>query len=211
MSIPAISGNWFSNLSSQSTFQKIEQDFKQLGSDLQSGNLTAAQAVYFNQQQDHPQTSAASSQASAASSQTSASSSQTGNPIEQALNQLSQDLQAGNLTAAQQDYQTLQQDLKSQAAQWFQPGQGTEGSWHHHHHYHNESSSSGRSSQISQLTSQLGQDLQSGDLTSAQQDFTSLQSLFGRFGQSGDQQSYTSTEQSSTSSDSTSSTISVNA
>jgi hypothetical protein len=64
--------------------------------------------------------------------------------------------------------------------------------------------SSSGSSQISRLMFQLGQDLQSGDLSSAQQTFASLQSLFAQFNQNGDQQS-------STSSESTSSTISVNA
>jgi len=85
----------------------------------------------------------------------------TANPIAQELQQLSTDLQLGNLTAARQDYSNLQQDFQNQAAQ--RP---------HHHHY---SSGSQDNNAISQLFSQIGQDLQSGDLTSAQQAYTTLQ------------------------------------
>jgi len=189
MSISAISANSYSDYGSQSMFDKIKQEFQQLSSDLQSGNLSAAQSDFVTLQQDLPQSSD--------------SSSQTSNPIEQAFNQLSKDLQAGNLTAAQQDFKTIQQDLQNQAAQGSQSDDATEGAQHHHHH-HGASGSNSESSQISKLMSQLGKDLQSGDLTSAQQDFTSLQSLFAKLSQSGYQQP-------STSSESTTSTFSVNA
>jgi len=211
MSVSAISGNSYSDYSSQSSFQQIEQEFQQLGSDLQSGNLTAAQADFVTLQRDLPQTSSSSS------SQTNdPSSNPTSNPIEQAFNQLSQDLQAGNLTAAQQDYQTLQQDFQNQAEHRSQPAQGTQGAYGHHHHHHDGGSgSSSKSSQVSQLMSQLGQEFQSGDLTSAQKTFASLQNLFGQslFGQSnqnGEQQPCTASEPTATS-ESTASTISVNA
>ncbi|MDR3755110.1 MAG: hypothetical protein P4K93_17150 [Terracidiphilus sp.] len=188
MSIFAIQANSNYDLFSQSSFQKLEQELQQLGTDLQSGNLTAAQADYVTLQQDLPQTSD--------------SYSQTSNPIEQAFNQLSKDLQAGNLTAAQQDFQTIQKDLQNQAAHGSQSDDATEGARHHHHHHGGSGSS--ESNQISKLMSQLGKDLQSGNLTSAQQDFTSLQSLFAKFSQS-------SSQQSSTSSESATSTFSVNA
>jgi outer membrane protein assembly factor BamD (BamD/ComL family) len=184
MSISAISGSSCSDYSTQnSLFQQIQQEFQQLGSDLQSGNLSAAQQDYVTLQQELPQTSNSSSQST--------------NPLEQAFSQLSQDLQSGNLTAALQDYQTIQKDLQSQASQWSQSAQGTEGAGRHHH-------PGGEKNQISQLMNQLGQDLQSGNLTAAQQDFSSLQSIFAQF--SGQQAST-----SSTSSDSSTSTISVNA
>jgi outer membrane protein assembly factor BamD (BamD/ComL family) len=184
MSISAISGSSYSDYSTQnSLFQQIQKEFQQLGSDLQSGNLSAAQQDYVTLQQDM--------------SPTSDSSSQSANPLEQAFSQLSQDLQSGNLTAALQDYQTIQKDLQSQASQWSQSTQGTEGAGKHHHH-------GGEKNEISQLMNQLGQDLQSGNLTAAQQDFSSLQNIFAQF--SGQQASA-----SSTSSDSSTSTISVNA
>jgi outer membrane protein assembly factor BamD (BamD/ComL family) len=68
----------------------------------------------------------------------------------QDFQQLGQDLQAGNLSAAQSDFTTLQQ-LTGQ-----------------------NSSASQSSHSISQDFSQLGQDLQAGNLTAAQQDFSTI-------------------------------------
>jgi outer membrane protein assembly factor BamD (BamD/ComL family) len=140
--------------------QQIQQDFTQLGQDLQSGNLSAAQSDFVTLQNDMPQTGS-----------TSSSTSQSSNPIAQAFSQLSQDLQSGNLTAAQQDYSTIQQDFQNQASQT-----------HHRHHHHHFGGS--QQSQASQLFAQLGQDLQSGNLSDAQSDFTALQSLLQNGGSS---------------------------
>ncbi len=74
-------------------------------------------------------------------------------------------LQSGNLSAAQQDYTTIQQDFQNQATQ--NQTQETEG--HHHHH------GGGGSSEISQLLDQLGTALQSGNVSSAQSTFNTLQ------------------------------------
>lgn len=133
-----------------SQMQQVQQEFQQLGTDLQSGNLSAAQSDFATLQQEMPQTG-------------STSTAQSNNPIAQAFNQLSQDLQSGNLTAAQNDYSTIQQDFQSRASQG------------HHHHHHGLGG--GANSQVSQLFDQLGQDLQSGNLSSAQSDFSSLQQL----------------------------------
>jgi soluble cytochrome b562 len=146
------------NGNAQNGIQQIQQEFQQLGQDLQSGNLSAAQADFATLQQLVPQAN-------------SASSSQSSNPIAQEFNQLSQALQAGNLSAAQQDYATIQQDFQNQAAQ----GQG-----HHHHHHHGSGGGSGASG-ISQLLSQLGQALQSGNLSAAQQAYSSLEQVFQQF------------------------------
>lgn len=137
----------------QSRMQQFRKDFQQLGQDLQTGNLSGAQADFAALQKDGPQSS---------------SSSQNSSPIAQAFQQLSTDLQSGNLTGAQQDFSTIQQDFQNQASQMQRP--------HHHHHRHSgESDNSSNASAISQLMTQLGQNLQSGDLTSAQQAYTSLQ------------------------------------
>ena len=97
----------------------IAQAFAQLGQDLQSGNLQAAQQDYTTVQQDVQQSAgqqvgghhhhhhAEGSQGSSSS----ASSSQT-NPIVQAFSQLEQTLQAGNLSGAQSAFSTLQNDLQ---------------------------------------------------------------------------------------------------
>jgi len=135
----------------QSRMQQFRKDFQQLGQDLQTGNLSGAQADFAALQKDGPRSS---------------SSSQNSSPIAQAFQQLSTDLQSGNLTAAQQDFSTIQQDFQNQASQMQRP--------HHHHHMHSSESNS-ITSAISQLMTQLGQNLQSGNLTSAQQAYTSLQ------------------------------------
>jgi len=65
---------------------------------------------------------------------------------------LGQDLQAGNLSAAQADFATLQQNSPSAS-----PATATTGT------------------PIAQAFSQLGKDLQSGNLAGAQQDFSTIQ------------------------------------
>jgi len=80
----------------QANQQQFLQEFQQLGQDLQSGNLSAAQSDFATLQQSTSTASASSS-----------------NPIAQAFNELGQDLQSGNTTAAQQDYTQLQKDLQN--------------------------------------------------------------------------------------------------
>ncbi|MFZ3264067.1 MAG: hypothetical protein WA172_08700 [Terriglobales bacterium] len=151
MSVSGISSSLYNPESVQSVFQQFQQTFQQLGQDLQSGNLSAAQSDFAALQKLQPQGSASSSL-------------QSNSPIAQAFSQLSQDLQSGNLSGAQQDYTTIQQAFQSQTAS----SQGTQG----HHHHHGGGNGSG---EISQLLDQLGTDLQSGDLSSAQSTFTTLQ------------------------------------
>jgi hypothetical protein len=84
-------------------------------------------------------------------------------PVHQAIQQLGQDLQAGNLTAAQADFATLEQDSK------FVSG-AVNGSTSTH-----SSTSSQNANPMAQAFNQLAQDLQAGNLTAAQQDFTGIQ------------------------------------
>jgi soluble cytochrome b562 len=109
MSVSGISSSGFFDYNTQSVqnrMQQFQQEFQKLGQDLQSGNLSAAQADFATLQPSAP-----------------TSSSQGTNPITQEFSQLSKDLQAGNVSAAQQDYATIQQDFQNQAA-------------HGHHHHH---------------------------------------------------------------------------
>jgi outer membrane protein assembly factor BamD (BamD/ComL family) len=155
MSVSGISStSLYNTQSTQNNLQQIQQTFQQLGQDLQSGNLSAAQSDFATLQKLVPQSS-------------STSSSQSNSPIAQAFSQLAKDLQSGNLSAAQQDYTTIQQDFQNQATQG--QTQATEG--HHHHH----GGGSSGSNDITQLLDDLGQSLQSGDLSSAQSAFTTLQ------------------------------------
>lgn len=150
MSVSGIlSSNLFSSTTSvQDRMQQFRKDFQQLGQDLQTGNLTGAQSDFAALQKDMPQ---------------STSSPQGNTSIAQTIQQLSNDLQSGNLTGAQQDYNTLQQDFQNQASPMQRP---------HHHHRH---AGGGQDNGISQVLAQLGQELQSGDLASAQKAYSTLQ------------------------------------
>jgi outer membrane protein assembly factor BamD (BamD/ComL family) len=156
MSVSAVSSNGLSGYSSQDSIQQMQKEFQQLGQDLQSGNLSAAQSDFVTLQSIAPQSAS--------------SSSQSGSQIQQEFSALGQDLQSGNLSAAQQAYTKIQQSFQSQASQSQQ--EPKVGGGHHHHH------GGGGSSEVSQLMDQLGTDLQSGNLTAAQQAYTSLQSDF---------------------------------
>jgi hypothetical protein len=183
MSVSSISSSnllpYYSTQDAQSRMKQFQQEFQQLGQDLQSGDLTAAQSDFATLQQLMPQNN-------------STSSAQSNNPIAQAFSQLSKDLQAGDLSAAQQDYSTIQQDFQNQAAKM-----------HGHHHHHG--GGGGETNAISQLMTQMGQALQSGDLSTAQSVFTSLQQELQQLSQTGGLSSAQKSSQSS------STGISVNA
>ena len=115
MSIASIASSTllhYSGQAIQSNRQKWQQSMQQLGQDLQSGNLSAAQSDFATLQQMAPQIG-------------STSSSQSNSSVAQDFTQLGKDLQAGNTTAAQQDYAQLQHDVSPTAA----------GAAHHHHHH----------------------------------------------------------------------------
>ena len=156
MSIAGIASSIFSQLGSLQSNKpsQTQSEFQQLAQDLQTGNLSAAQTDFAALQQNAP------------AGQTSSSS-----PLSQAFSTLGKDLQAGNLSAAQQDFATLKQDVTNlqQAAQ-----QGVQ-VHHHHHHAAEPESSSTQPNSIAQLFSTLGQDLQTGSLSGAQQAYSALQ------------------------------------
>jgi hypothetical protein len=144
-------GNFLQSYNTQNTqnkFQQIQTEFQQLGQDLQSGNLSQAQADFATLSQQLP----------IAQQQTGAS------PLAQGFQALAKDLQAGNLSAAQQDFAAIQQ-----AAQ--------QGSSHrpHHHHGHHGGAEQQQGNTLSQAFGALGQALQSGNLSSAQQAYATLQ------------------------------------
>jgi len=105
----------------------VAQQFAQLGQDLQSGKLQAAQQDYTNLQQTAQQGGAQNGVQQAGghhrhghhhhgghlqSASSSSASSQQSNPIAAAFSTLAQDLQAGNLSGAQSAFATLQNDLQ---------------------------------------------------------------------------------------------------
>lgn len=156
MSVIGISStNYFTQQQAvQNNQQQFLQEFQQLGKDLTAGKLSAAQTDFATLQQTGPQSN----------------SSLVNDPIAQAFNQLGQDLQAGNTTAAQQDYTNLQKDFQNT------PRQATGHHRHAHHGTETEGPGGGgnANTQIANLFQQLGQDLQSNNLTGAQQAYNSL-------------------------------------
>ncbi|MGP0018077.1 MAG: hypothetical protein ACLPHP_05880 [Candidatus Sulfotelmatobacter sp.] len=143
------------NQNLQNKLRQFQQEFQQLGTDLQAGNLSAAQ-------QDFSTLPASATQSSSTSSTASS------NPIVQAFNQLAQDLQSGNLSAAQQDYGTLKQDFQKT-----DPGHNNLS-----HHVHGWEGGN-------QPVSPWGQVPQTGDVPSAQTAYNSLLQDFQQIG-SGD-------------------------
>ena len=157
--------------------QQRAQDYQALADDLQSGNLSGAQNAFSSLQQllsDFTPATASLNQSSDAT--TSSGTSSDTSPITTNLTALGQALQAGDLSGAQSDFQKLTQDLQSM------------GAGHHHHHHHKTSAGADDANSTStnpintDLTS-LGQALQSGDLTVAQNSFSQLQQDMQALGQ----------------------------
>jgi hypothetical protein len=149
----------------QSRAQQIQHEFQQLGQDLKSGNLSAAQTDFVTLQSGLQQNSSSTTQSS--------------NPIVQDFTQLANDLKTGNLSAAQRDFTALQESLNNAS---------TAGAQGHHHHHHASDSSGGNTansigSSINQAFTQLGQALQAGNLPNAQAAYTTLQQDFQVFTQ----------------------------
>ncbi len=170
MSISALSSNLISDLAPQhwqNPFQEIKQDFQQLASALQSGNLSGAQSAYSNIQQ--------LLQGSQGSSTSNTSSTSTGsNTLQNDFAALGQALQSGDLSTAQSAFAQLKSDFQASrpsggagAAQG--PSQGDD--------QYVASQGQNPVEQALQDYTQLASDLQSGNLTAAQSDYTNLQQL----------------------------------
>ena len=115
MSVGAILGSVLQSAlaatNSPSKFKQFQQEFQQLGKDLQSGNLGQAQSDLERLEHNSPflRAGTAASTTSASGASVGASS----NPIAQAFNQLERDLKAGNVAAAQRDLSTIQQNFQN--------------------------------------------------------------------------------------------------
>jgi outer membrane protein assembly factor BamD (BamD/ComL family) len=166
--------NTQSSQNTQSTFQQIKTEFQQLGQDLQSGNVMAAQSDFTTLS-----TNLSTTLQAPAATATSTAANPSASPLATAFAQLGQDLQSGNLQGAQQDYTTVQQDAQQQSA-------SQQVSGHHGHHTESSQSSSSSSSQqtnpINQAFGALAQDLQAGNLSGAQSAFSALQNDLQQIG-----------------------------
>jgi hypothetical protein len=173
MSILALASTALSSLlsttqntpSGQGQFQRVQSEFQQLGQDLQTGNLAQAR-------QDYATKNGTTAAAPPAAVTTTAAPTLNSNPIAQAFDALSTALQNGNITATQQDFATIQQDAQQQ--------QGS--SQVHHHHHHGGGGGGGQQgNQVSQAVDSLSSALQSGNLSSAQTAFATLQQDLQQF------------------------------
>jgi soluble cytochrome b562 len=111
MSVTGITSTLF-NLPAQSIsnrFKQFQEDFQQLGQDLQTGNLNAAQSDVANLQKLR------------SSSTDTSSNSASNTSVAQTLQQLGSDLKSGDLKDAQQLYSDLVQKLQTRRP-------------HHEHH-----------------------------------------------------------------------------
>jgi hypothetical protein len=143
---------------------------QKLSQDLQSGNLSAAQSDFATLKAAFSQPAASTGTVSTPST----SGASTSNPVAQAFNQLAADLQSGNLSAAQKDLSSVQQDLQSQGGP----------STNHFHHHHRLSTGDGGSTDpnpILQDLNQVGQNLTSSNLAGAQQAYATLQQELQQF------------------------------
>jgi outer membrane protein assembly factor BamD (BamD/ComL family) len=115
MSVSPISGinNWYQQQtqSVQNNQQLFQQEFQQLGKDLQSGNVSAAQQDFAKLQQDSPTAVKALTHHRHPHRMGGSGSDSNTNEVSQLFNQLGQDLQTGNVSAAQQAYSSLLQNL----------------------------------------------------------------------------------------------------
>jgi len=156
MSVSAISGALVSHFMpsghsghSHGKSQQIKSDFEQLADDLESGNLTGAQQDVSALGQDIPATQQGSS-----------------NPMLKSLGNVGQDLQSGNLSSAKQDFATLQSSV--QQAWALRPGS--------HTRVHTVPSGAGLGgATLGQDFDALKQALQLGNISSAQQAYSTLQ------------------------------------
>ena len=172
MSIAGIAASsFFSGAIAQSAHTKVkqaQQDFQRLGQDLQAGNLAQAQTDLTALHKDFTEApSAIEGLARQGMAQQGVAQNDSG-PVQPRFQQLSQDLKAGNLGAAKADFATLRQDL--------QPGTGPAIHPHRHPRYAEESAAN--TNGVAQVLGQLGQALQSSNISAAQQSYATLQKEF---------------------------------
>ena len=164
MSISALSFNLITDLSQQqrqNPFQQMRQDFSQLASALQSGDLSTAQSAYSNLEQ------LLQARQSGPTSNTGSTPATT---IQNDFASVGQALQSGSIDQAQTAFSQMQKDLLAfrQTPSAAPPVEDQ---------YVPSTSQQGLSltQQVQQNFAQLNESLQSGDLTGAQSAFASLQ------------------------------------
>ncbi len=136
----------------QSLTQQVQQDYAQVASSLQSGNLTGAQSAFASLQQalqsQGPTTLSPTAQSTTATPATTSGT----DTISNDFNALGSALSSGSLTQAQSAFSQLQNDIQTaQQASGTQAQSLTQAltaavQGHHHHHHHGGGGSSTQSS-----------------------------------------------------------------
>jgi len=128
--------------------QQVQQDYAQLNSSLQSGDLSGAQSAFASLQQALQSQGAQGTATPANQSPTNSGA----DTITNDFNALGSALSSGNLTQAQGAFSTLQNDIQTAQQAAGSAGQSlTQGltqmvKGHHHHHHHGGGGSSTESS-----------------------------------------------------------------
>jgi hypothetical protein len=122
----------------QNPAQQVRQDYAQLATALQSGNLTNARSA-FTALEQALETQTGTNATSTSTTSTSTTSTSSSDPIANDLGALGQALSSGNLTQAQSTFSQLQSDIKTAQQAAGSQSQGLaqalgEGRHHHHHH-----------------------------------------------------------------------------
>ena len=142
---------------------QFQKELQQLSQDLQAGNLSASQ-VDFAALQKLGGVSSPTASSSAPATATAAAPSVS--PLAADLRQLGKDVEAGNLSVAQQDFTKLQADAQSET-------QGA--SAHHHRHYDG--------GVAGPVIDHFNPAAKTGGLTAAQQGYSALQGVLQQFAQ----------------------------
>ena len=151
MSISAVCSNSsFAQSDSTSVMNQWKQDFRQLASALQSGNLAGAQKA-FKALQQLQQSNPSGGQSSNGQSASSGNS-----PIQNDFAALGQALSSGNLSAAQGDFSQLQSAMQAAGANG---ASGGAQSAHHGHHHRHVSSGTDSDNSAGGATSSTGSNL----------------------------------------------------
>lgn len=170
MSISALSSSLVSDLSQQqwqNPFQQIRQDFKELASALQSGDLSDAQTAYSNIQQVLEANQGSSNSNPSSNGSTT---------LQNDFSALGQALQSGDLNQAQSAFSQLISDFQA-ARQPGSPGGVGWASQAQDQYVPSGSQTQNTVQEALQDYVQLANDVQSGDLTDAQSAYSSLQQL----------------------------------
>jgi len=175
MSVSSISSSTAINRADwRSTVKQGKQDFSQLLGALQSGDVSGAQQAYAAMQQLLPGFQS-STQAAAASGSSAASGSTPANAIGTDFSELGAALGAGSLTGAQEAVAKLQQDAQAYRQDHHKFGDLERAKDVYNSMQQNSTSSAASGNSLSADLTALGQALQSGSMSSAQDAFAKLQ------------------------------------